>query len=261
MNKLKTAVVDALRFILPDSVKASLFHLSFNLAPAEFDRFAYDYGFAPNMKLGLAAAARRGLSPRTVVDVGAFEGDWSRMARDIWPDSRIVMFEPNVQKQSRVSAAAKSLGATLYCELLGAEDGTAVSFNVMESGSSILNERSPLVRTTEDRTLRRMDSLVGELEGPVFLKLDTQGYELEVLRGAQKILPIVGAILLEVAIIEINEGAPLIHEVTAFLKSIGFVTYDILEFHRRPLDQALNQIDVLFVREGSLLLADKRHFA
>jgi hypothetical protein len=106
-----------------------------------------------------------------------------------------------------------------------------------------------------------MDTVIEELESPVFVKIDTQGYELEVLKGAQKILPKIDAILLEVAIIEINEGAPLLDEVVVFLKRLGFVTYDILEFHRRPLDGALNQIDILFVRENSPLVADKRHFA
>jgi FkbM family methyltransferase len=261
MNKLKTAVVEALKIILPDRIKASLVHLSFNLARDEFDRFAYDYGFAPSMKFGLSAMAKRGFSPRTVVDVGAFEGDWSRLAREIWPQSRILMFEPNVQKQARVSVVANSLGASLFCELLGADDGAPVSFNVMESGSSVLGERSPLDRTVENRKLRRIDTVIEELESPVFVKIDTQGYELEVLKGAQRILPKVDAILLEVAIIEINQGAPLLDEVVAFLKLLGFVTYDILEFHRRPLDGALNQIDILFVRENSPLIADKRHFA
>ena len=66
--------------------------------------------------------------------------------------------------------------------------------------------------------------------------------------------------LLEVAIIEINEGAPLLHDVVAFMKSHGLVAYDILEIHRRPLDTALNQVDIIFVREDSRLIADKRHF-
>lgn len=261
MNKLKTAIVEALKIVLPDRIKASLFHLSFNLAKNEFDRFSHEYGLAPSMKFGLSAMAKRGFCPRTIVDVGAFEGDWSRLAREIWPQSRILMFEPNVQKQARVSVVANSLGASLFCELLGANDGAPVSFNVMESGSSVLSERSPLDRIIENRKLRRMDTLIEEVESPVFVKIDTQGYELEVLKGAQRILPKIDAILLEVAIIEINEGAPLLDEVVAFLKLLGFVTYDILEFHRRPLDGALNQIDILFVRENSPLVADKRHFA
>jgi FkbM family methyltransferase len=260
MNKFKTALVATLRSILPKRVKDSLLHISFHLAKPEFDRFAYEFNFAPNMEHGLVAMAKR-FSPKTVIDVGAFEGDWSRMARRTWPDSRILMVEPNLAKQTRLGVVASDLNASVFCELLGAEDNVVVPYNVMESGSSVLSERSPLQRVVERRGLRRLDSVVGEIEGPAFLKIDTQGYELEVLKGSISVLGSIDAILLEVAIIEINEGAPLLHEVLAHMKSIGFVTYDLLEIHRRPLDQALNQIDILFIREDSAFLADKRHFS
>ena len=123
-----------------------------------------------------------------------------------------------------------------------------------------MSERSGLSRTTEARRLRTLDSLLEDVRPPGLLKIDAQGYELEILRGASRVLPAFEAVLLEIAVIEINEGAPLLHEVIAFMKSLGFVTYDILEIHRRPLDGALNQVDIIFVREQSDLIADKRHF-
>jgi hypothetical protein len=87
------------------------------------------------------------------------------------------------------------------------------------------------------------------LEGEYnFLKIDVQGYELEVLRGATNSLQAFEAVLLEVAIIEINEGAPLLHEVTTFMAARGFIASEICEIHRRPLDKAMSQIDVIFVR-------------
>ena len=171
------------------------------------------------------------------------------------------MFEPNLEKQCHLAGVANDISASIFCELLGAEDDEIVSYHVMESGSSVLNERSSIHRVVERRTLRRMDTILKDVGAPALLKIDTQGYEVEVLKGSMAILRNIDAILLEVAIIEINEGAPLLHEVLAFLKSIGFVTYDVLEIHRRPLDNALNQIDILFIRENSALLADKRHFS
>jgi FkbM family methyltransferase len=260
MHALKSVVLNAFN-ILPTKLKNSLFHLSFNIARPEFDRFAHLYAHAPNMEAGLNSLARRGLNPTTVIDVGAFEGNWSRMARRVWPNSQIVMFEPNSKKTAVVSAVSKELAATLFHDLLGASDGIQVTFNVMESGSSIMNENSPLERTKEKRELRRMDTAIQSIKGRALLKIDAQGYEIEILKGAEKLLPSVDAILLEVAVIQINEGAPILHEVVVFMKSIDFVACEILEIHRRPLDQALNQFDILFVREDSVLLADKRHFS
>lgn len=261
MNGLKRATIGVLSRILPEHIKNSIFHLSFHLARPEFERFAYDYGFAPNMKFGLSAIAQRGFVPKTIVDVGAFEGNWGILAKNIWPDSCLVFVEPNFKKQDHLQKLAAELGAQLHCDLLGARDGQAVQFNVMESGSSILSERSPLSRVVETRCLRTLDSLLSSIEAPGLLKIDAQGYEIEILKGASQTLPRFDAVLLEIAIIEINEGAPLLHEVTSYMKTLGFVAYDILEIHRRPLDGALNQIDIVFVREKSPLIADKRHYA
>ncbi|HWG75643.1 MAG TPA: FkbM family methyltransferase [Steroidobacteraceae bacterium] len=261
MNRCKVAAVQVLQRTLPLRIRNALFHLSFHLARREYETFAQTYSFAPDMEHSLRAAARLGLAPATVIDVGAFEGDWSRLSRSIWPSSSLIMIEPNEQKRSRLQSLAAKLNAQLISELLGAQDGRAVDFFLMESGSSVLEERSPLSRSVQRRTLRTLDSVIDKIEAPGLLKIDAQGYELEILKGASRLMPSLEAVLLEVAILEINKGAPLLHEVVAFMKSAGFVTYDIAEIHRRPLDRALNQIDVLFVREHSALIADKRHYA
>ncbi|MCG2632729.1 FkbM family methyltransferase [Bradyrhizobium sp. WYCCWR 13023] len=261
MNRIKQATISLASWLLPMQLKNSLFHLSYHLAPAEFEAFSHLYSFAPNMKFGLEAMARRGFTPRHIIDVGAYQGHWSAMARSIWPDSAITMIEPNASKEPACARVAHTIGARLYELLLGAAEGKEVEFNVMASGSSVLSERSPLARTVERHRLTTLDALLGQIAGPALLKIDAQGYELEILKGAGGVLNAVEAILLEVATIEINEGAPLLHDVIAQLKELGFVTYDILEIHRRPLDRALNQIDIIFIRESSPLIADKRHFA
>lgn len=234
--------------------------MSYHLAQSEYEKFAYQYNAAPNMGLGLAAMARRAFRPQAIVDVGAFEGNWSTLVREIWPDSQMYLVEPNLAKREYLEGVAKVLKGKLICELLGARDGEEVKFHVMGTGSSILEERSPVPRSVETRRLRTLDSLLTDLKSPGLLKIDAQGYELEILKGASHILPAFEAILLEVAILEINAGAPLLHEVVAFMKSKGYVAYDILEIHRRPLDGAMNQVDIVFVSEQSALIADKRHY-
>jgi hypothetical protein len=93
---------------------------------------------------------------------------------------------------------------------------------------------------------------------PDLLKLDVQGYELEVLKGAEKALRQMSAILIEVNFIDIHKGAPLIDELVLFLRDKGFVAYDICALTRRPLDQALWQADFIFVPRHSELRSDKR---
>jgi len=260
MHVLKATSVRVLRSILPNSVKRSLLHLSFHLATPEFERFAHVHCAAPNMGVGLETLAARGFRPGTIVDVGAYDGGWTETANRIWPQSRPVLIEPNLSKHKRLAALSEVLGGEFHGVLLGSACGETVSFHVMASGSSILSENSSAERTVETRTVTTLDSLDLALHGEKnFLKIDVQGYELEVMKGARHSLKAFEAVLLEVATIEINDGAPLLHDVITFMAERDFIPIEIFEIHRRPLDRATAQIDVLFVRRNSSLIADRRY--
>jgi hypothetical protein len=157
-----------------------------------------------------------------------------------------------------LQSIAPQLNAMLYTDLLGAEDGHEVKFHVMGSGSSVFPERSDVPRNTEIRHLRTLNSVLGDYERIDLVKIDAQGFELQILAGADKVLPNVQAVILEASLIEVNQGAPILHEVISQMYDRGFVAYDVLELHRRPLDGALFQIDIFFCRETSRLREDKR---
>ncbi len=254
---MKRQIMAASRSVLPLRARNALMHFGFNIAREEFDRFAYRYAFAPNMRLALADAKERGLHPRTILDIGAFEGDWARMAKAIWPDAQITMIEANEEKRGCLNSAAGDVDAQLHFALLGPEDGKEVTFHVMESGSSVFEEESAYERRAVTRQTTKLDTLLANVPSVDFIKLDTQGYELEILKGAGRLLSAASAVLMEASLIQINAGAPLLHDVLPFMKERGFMSYEIAEIHRRQRDGAMNQIDILFVREDSPLLASK----
>lgn len=256
---LKDVLIATSKKLLPRRIRNSLVHFSFNIARDEFDKFAFLYAYAPNMRLGLEALKQRGFSPKTIVDVGAFHGQWSQIAKAIWPQAQLAMIEPNKQQIQQLTTVSSELNAQLYCELLGAEDGKEVSFYVMDSGSSIYEERSSVNRTKEFRQIQQLDTVLHDWDSIDLLKIDAQGYELEIMKGAERLLASTKSVLLEVSLIQTNQGAPLLHDITEFMYGKGFVAYEILEFHRRPLDNALNQIDILYIYKDAEQLADKRH--
>ncbi|MEZ5758829.1 MAG: FkbM family methyltransferase [Emcibacteraceae bacterium] len=256
---IKKTLISLAKTILPKSIKDYLFHFAFNVNHSEFEYFAYKYANAPNMKFALLAIKNLEFHPEKILDIGAYHGDWARMAHDVWPEASLIMIEGNEEKRSILEVVANDLQADLKINLLGASDGEQVEFIVMESGSSVFEEESPVERKKQKKTLTTLDSLL-EGENVDFIKIDTQGYELEVFRGGIKTLAKAQAVLMEVSLIEINKGAPLIEEVLTFMKMQGFVSYDIVEIHRRPLDGATNQIDILFVRHDSFLIANKAHY-
>ncbi len=109
-----------------------------------------------------------------------------------------------------------------------------------------------------------IDQIVDEYysgKSPEFLKIDVQGYELEVLKGAERSLSGMSAILAEINLIDIHENVPLLAEIVQWLDARDWVVYDICGLSRRPLDQALWQSDFIFVPRHSPWRSDKRWIA
>jgi FkbM family methyltransferase len=202
-----------------------------------------------------------GFSPRTVVDVGAYQGEWTRLVKEIFPAARVLMVEPQTGKQAALRQVCDAYPGevVLSSELLGPEDGRTVEFAEMETGSSVYEERSPVAREKTRRTVATLDSVVrsagwSEVD---LLKLDVQGYELEVLKGAASVLPTCEFVLMEASLIPVNQGCPLIAEVIGYMAGAGFRLLDFCSQIRRR-DGALWQTDLMFVNERSRWLPSDR---
>jgi FkbM family methyltransferase len=234
-----------------------------NLVPRSLkDRLIRHYSI-PDVDWSLRNARSNGFSPDTIIDVGAYKGEWTRMAHRIYPDAEILAVEPLREKREQLQTLAESVPEVQYeAALLGAETKQNVPFHVNKTVSSVLPESEGTDASRESRTLTTLDHVTegSPFSQPDLLKLDVQGYELEVLRGGERILEThpPELILMEVSLIEINEGAPLGADVVEFMSRTDYRLYDICSFMRRPYDDALWQIDALFVHEESALVASQR---
>ena len=85
---------------------------------------------------------------------------------------------------------------------------------------------------------------------PDFIKLDVQGYEIEVLKGSKSALAAAEFVLVEMTLMPLSHE-PIILEVMNYMDSVGFQLYDIPALMRKPYDKALYQIDGLFVKKDS----------
>lgn len=196
----------------------------------------------------------------TVVDVGANAGQFSAAALARWPGADVVAFEPLPRAAALLRVAlARFPRAEVHQVALGASAGTVALHPHRYSPSSSVLPVAPDVRgryawTEEepalDVPLCRLDEVLAgrELAGPVLLKLDVQGYELEVLAGATEVLGQVDRLVLELAFERFYEGQPLFSEANRWLEVRGWHL-------ARPLDWRQEQgrvveIDCLYRRRG-----------
>ncbi len=104
-----------------------------------------------------------------------------------------------------------------------------------------------------------LDKLVAsdQLPIPEILKIDVQGYELEVLKGAEHLLGKTEIIILEASLFEFMPNQPIFQELVKYMDQKEYFVYDFAGFLNRPSDMALGQLDVCFVKKDSFLRASK----
>jgi FkbM family methyltransferase len=215
----------------------------------------------PGQRASLSLLRDNGFAPAVVLDVGAFEGEWTLLCKEFWPDAAVLMVEPLPHKAPALTALSDRLpGVRFVPALLGPTARQDVPFYVCETASSVLAEPAHPQPVSIRIDMTTLDELVHEtpFRHLSLLKVDVQGYELEVLKGGAACLAAAEVLLLEVNLLPIYADAPLAHDLVHFLHLHGFQLYDICTLYRRPYDGALWQIDAIFVRSSSPLVVSNR---
>jgi len=195
---------------------------------------------------------------RTVIDVGIAFG--TPPIYDAFPRARYFLIEPVAECRPVLERLKQRLNAEYFLVAAGAEN-KEVTLNVHDdiSGSSLFPQVEGKVFDGEARPtpMRRLDSLLPEsLEHPVLLKLDTQGAEIEILKGLGSRIDEIDLLIVETTMMQVRHGIPEFADVVRFCDDAGFAVYDVLEGHMRALDGALAQIDLAFVRKDSALRSE-----
>jgi len=217
----------------------------------------------PSIQFSLERLKQNGFRPKQIFDVGAYQGDFAKLCFQLWPETSVTCFEvlPEPSKQILEMAGAGKNVRLVSC-LLGAEIQSAVQLNLAETASSVLKEQADPKTKKATFPMRTIDHVVEhDLMGkvPEFLKMDVQGYELEVLKGASASLSSFQVILAEVNLLDLYDGVPLLADFVSWLADRGWIAYDICGLIRRPLDRALWQADMIFVPMNSEFRRNKSY--
>jgi len=228
------------------------------LMPSEWKKTASIYLGAPHVQWSLGQLKRFGFEPCHVLDVGAFQGKWARTCAAVFPQVQITCVEPQDELQSKLRELASQLpNMQVIQTLLGRAVLPSVPFAEAGSGSSVFGQtRDPSV----SRPMLTIDALIksGRCHPPNLIKLDVQGYEIEVLEGWTRGFDQCEVIQCEVSLLPLVPEGPLLNELIAYLGRRGFVMFDVTELIRAPSDGAVWQIDSLFCRIDSPLYRERK---
>lgn len=200
-----------------------------------------------------------------VLDVGANIGQYASEMRQYGYRGRIISFEPMADEFKRLVDATKDDPQRECFQLaLGNSDGPQL-FNVAGNSysSSLLpmcsahREAAPqsAYKATQEVSVARLDTIAQKILAPsdrIWLKLDVQGYELEVLHGATQTLSQVQVVECELSLVPLYEGQALFSQMVEYFESHGFTLVSLESGFSDPRTCRLLQLESIFVRSSSL---------
>lgn len=203
----------------------------------------------------LRALKAKGYVPDTILDIGAYKATWTQSMRPIYPDANYYLFEA-IEYPELTQYAASTSNVTSYNVVLNDKVDKVCWYQKKNTGDSMFIEKTKHFVDCEvlERDTIDLDTFISENHivndaSHIFIKIDCQGAEIPILKGSSSILKRTDFVLIEMPFFgTYNQGVPTYLEHIAFMDSIGFVPYDILESHY--INGFNMQIDMLFINKN-----------
>lgn len=196
-----------------------------------------------------------GVNITNLLDIGAYRGEFTQMVQRVWGNVKTWQIEADERQ-------APYLQPDAIFGLLSSKANVEVDFytlgtNSITTGSSMFRELTPYYNnpivikkrtTTLDDVMRRVN-FRGNWKNCGLVKMDTQGAELDILKGGENFLSTYQPryFILETSVKQYNVGAPLVDDVISFMFSKNYRIKDIMS-HIYDNTETLLQTDILFER-------------
>lgn len=204
------------------------------------------------------------LGIKTVIDIGANNGQFARLARTVFPDAKIYSFEPLPDCYAELRSALP--GDTKFFPIecgIGSKEQTLDFYRSFHTPSSSFlkmeefhKEAFPYsvegqAETPIEVKVMTLDAVLADanIEDNILIKIDVQGYELEVIEGAGALLERSKVLILEMSFAKLYAGQPLFHDVYQRMCGLGFRFNGSLAQMEHPHTGEVVQTDAIFVNE------------
>jgi FkbM family methyltransferase len=199
-----------------------------------------------------------------VLDVGANVGQFGDLLRRKGYKGKIVSFEPirAVYQTLTAKVAADgnwetrnfALGAKTEHTIINVAASSVFSSILPSTSASVRFDNKAIVSHIEEIEVKKLDDINRDTSGNILLKIDTQGFEKQVLEGGQHMLQRVKGVLLELPIVHLYEGNWQFHEAVEYMSQAGFVPAQIHPVNYHSVDDvSLVEVDCLFRPRDSRL--------
>ena len=179
------------------------------------------------------------LNPETILDIGAHYGAFCRECNIVWPESEVVMIEATREFEEKLKNLNWPRKNQCIISLLG-DSNREVTFyktpaekifdSTVNTGHSVYKEKSAQYSgnnfETEKRTMERLDQIFSTETAFDLVKLDTQGSEIDIIKGGVDLIKKAKILIVEVSLKTHNIGAPMADEVNLYLNRLGFEKMD-----------------------------------
>ena len=201
--------------------------------------------------------------PKSYLDIGACKG-WAIpfVKTQLYTLERMEMIEANRAHENELRVISQELNipyrievlsdtvkeVTFYLDGIGDESSAPGNSYYKEDTLHYVN------KPQETRTTNTLDNIYSDEDSFDIIKMDTQGSELDIIKGGLKIISRTKALILEENVVPFNIGAPLHDEVKAYVESLGFTLVHVLEDKNGTLQNSKgepmghHEIDTLYIR-------------
>ena len=200
-------------------------------------KFGYKITKDTNSIRGWSPGYLRSLSSaEIIIDIGA--GNGTPDLYKAFHERKFVLFEPLIEYRHTLERWAETLDCSIHFQALGNTDGeTVITIDPRRMTMSSLVERSKLTESDSKGAQRRvkiskLDSIIDGFSKPsntLVIKIDVEGFELEVLKGAKETLKRTDLVIVESSIAELYVNNPNYFDVLCFMHEQGFRLLDILD--------------------------------
>lgn len=186
--------------------------------------------------------------PKSILDIGAHLGEFYTLAKNTFPNASIFSIEAeykckepllNINPNSIIALLAKDNNYYNFYRTINDERNTGNS--LYREITEIYSDEKLII---EKRRGVKLDDIF-EKNKFDFIKLDTQGSELDIIQGGINLCKSAKGILIETSVVKYNEGAPLYPEVVSYMKNIGFEEVETLDINNYG---RVSQKDVFFLK-------------